>query len=277
MLGKLLKYEFKSTRRLFLPLFGAVLAMAVATWLLGYLPAQNNPLLRMPQALAMMLYVLLIVATLAVAFVVTIMRFYRNLLGDEGYLMMTLPVSVDAHIFGKLIAGVVWMLCAALISLVSLFFLVMISTPGGLAELFTKILPEFFAHYGYGAAWFLLEILLALVIVVAGSFMQFYAAMAIGPNLIQNRLLGSFLAYLIIYVALQVLNSVLMFGAVALITGAMGETGIHSWLAALPNDPGAMMRYVAAMIGGASGLVLLESAGLYFLTRHMLGKRLNLA
>lgn len=44
---------------------------------------------------------------LVVTAVILIQRFYKNLLGSEGYLMFTLPVTVSQHLFSKTIIAVV--------------------------------------------------------------------------------------------------------------------------------------------------------------------------
>lgn len=60
-------------------------------------------------AIFVVLFFLSVMALAAVTVVVIVYRFYKNLLGSEGYLMHTLPVTVHQLIWSKLIAAVVWM------------------------------------------------------------------------------------------------------------------------------------------------------------------------
>ena len=57
-----------------------------------------------------------IVAVGIAAFVLMINRFYKNLLQDEGYVMMTLPVCVHQQIWSKLIVSTVWFAATVVVS-----------------------------------------------------------------------------------------------------------------------------------------------------------------
>lgn len=92
MLGKLTKYEFKATCRFFLPLYGALLLLAAMSRLSQWIMTYNEiGLLHYFSNIFTLVYVLVAVAIFALTLIVMIQRFYKNLLGDEGYLMFTLP------------------------------------------------------------------------------------------------------------------------------------------------------------------------------------------
>lgn len=93
MLGKLLKYELKATSRTFLPIYGALILVALGNRL--FRMGNINLGFGLTTAILVGLFVALGVLTL----MVTIQRFNRNLLGDEGYLMFTLPVGPNQLIF----------------------------------------------------------------------------------------------------------------------------------------------------------------------------------
>ena len=85
MLTKLLKYEFLSTGRIFLPLY--LTLVGVSAILKLFITIERSiDLMIVPQVLFTLLYVVLIVAVFALVYILACMRFYRNLLGDEGYL-----------------------------------------------------------------------------------------------------------------------------------------------------------------------------------------------
>lgn len=48
----------------------------------------------------------LFMAAFVLTLIIQIQRFSKNLLGDEGYLMFTLPASVSQHITAKLVVAV---------------------------------------------------------------------------------------------------------------------------------------------------------------------------
>ena len=51
---------------------------------------------------------LLIVGLSVLSVVVVVVRFYQNLISDEGYLSFTLPVTAAQHIAAKLAAGILF-------------------------------------------------------------------------------------------------------------------------------------------------------------------------
>ena len=102
---KLLKYEWKACARICLPLYGAMLLMSV-----GQRSDDNRACTGFyewyPDSDSRMLYFAMLVAVFVGDRGILIQRFYKNLLGDEGYLMFTLPVTVAQHIWSKVIVAV---------------------------------------------------------------------------------------------------------------------------------------------------------------------------
>ena len=123
MLGKLIKYEFKATSKFILMIFGLLLALST---MMSVSLAFNlddiiagisqefqvgGLILGVVAFLIIMLFVVLNVAAICGMFFYAISRFKRNLLGDEGYLMHTLPVKTRDNILSKSIV----MPCSSLI------------------------------------------------------------------------------------------------------------------------------------------------------------------
>ena len=119
MLKKLLKYEFKATGRVYGGLYLAILAVAVLMGVSFQIPALLVH--TAPIAVLMLVYLALGVAIAVMTVLSIIQRFTRNLLGREGYLMHTLPVSNAQLILAKLIPSIVWVLCSIVVVLCPLF------------------------------------------------------------------------------------------------------------------------------------------------------------
>ena len=120
MLKQLLKYEFKATKSLY---FGLYLALALLSVVLGVSFRQEHALAHSTsfqnlEVILMVLYLSVILAIAVLCFVNTIRRFYQNLLGREGYLMHTLPVTETQLILSKLLTSMVWVLCSGLVGIV---------------------------------------------------------------------------------------------------------------------------------------------------------------
>ena len=116
MLTKLLKYEFKATARVMVPLCILSIALASVTQITlctfldetGSSPYSVTLILLIATAAAMG-------AVLAATVVLIVQRFRSNLLGDEGHVMFTLPVSIHQHILAKFLVGVFWMLASVFV------------------------------------------------------------------------------------------------------------------------------------------------------------------
>lgn len=101
-----MKYELRSTARYFLPIYAAIIVFSMLIGIRGindnYMYALNMIL---PMALGLS-FMGLGVLTL----IMVVKRFDSNLLGDEGYLMFTLPVKSSSIIFSKLLTSLIWVL-----------------------------------------------------------------------------------------------------------------------------------------------------------------------
>ena len=100
MLRKLIKYEFRATARVMLPLYLVTIVLALLTrgtslWLeLATADmTMGESILGFLAGLVAVAFVLALLATFIVAVVLAVFRFRKNLLTDEGYVMFTLPVS----------------------------------------------------------------------------------------------------------------------------------------------------------------------------------------
>jgi len=234
----------------------------------------NVPALLLPQAvrgIIMTLYSIAIGVIAILTFVIIILRFYRNLLGDEGYLMMTLPVTREQHILAKLFAAVIWSVCTTV--LIFLSFIMILGSAGLLDQLAIGI-QEILAEGAPLGRWVIQFILLMIIGCVSGVLML-YAAMGIGPNLLKNRVGGSILAYIIIYIASQFVMIGIIFGTVTTILGNPMVAGANI-SAAGPAVSGAVITAVdtlviSVMIGSAAIAV-----ACWFITRYMLKRKLNL-
>lgn len=123
MLGKLMKYELKATARTFLPLYFILLGVACIHRFLG---RENGVFYNLNKIgnFTTVILIALFIAIGVLTLVVTIQRFSKNLLGDEGYLMFTLPTSSRKLILSKIIIGMIWTIASTVISILTFIILV---------------------------------------------------------------------------------------------------------------------------------------------------------
>lgn len=202
MLGKLLKYEFKSTARALIPLY--IIAVLFSLLSRGFNELSKNlDVLQTPTVLLYMLCVILIIAVVVITLVMILQRFYKNLLGDEGYLMFTLPVESHTHIITKLITAFVWTVASVIIALATVFIL---AYNPDLWETITSALSEI-----PEAIWTLIrQFGLIMIFQSIASIMMIYAAISIGQLVTGHKVIGSLVSYFGLYIVNQIIMTVVM-------------------------------------------------------------------
>ena len=138
MLGKLMKYDLRSGIRTFsliwigLALLGAINGLTIRFVLAG--DTQSGLVSFVFGVLPMILLVALYVAMGIFVLVFIIDRFYKGLLGNEGYLMFTLPVTSTAHIASKALTSMIFSVASAIVALLSGVLLMAVLTPLNLSD-----------------------------------------------------------------------------------------------------------------------------------------------
>lgn len=120
MLKKLLKHEFRATARTYGGLYLALLAVSVlfGASIRGW-NGTNSDAYSTAVGLLSLAYTAVLIGTAVVTVMTIVRRFYSNLLGREGYLMHTLPVTEAQLVGAKLISSTVWSLCSILAACLS--------------------------------------------------------------------------------------------------------------------------------------------------------------
>jgi len=284
MFAKLLKWEWRAASRLLAPLFGAAMLLTAASCaalaLTGIVPGTlargtAGNVGGFLVGLLMALTALGLFALIIVTVVQGVLRFYRNLLGDEGYLMFTLPATPAQLIGAKLLTAGVWTLLAGLFALLAAALMAVCAGASSLrAGEMARLLAQSGVSGGQMAATCVLMVLL-MIAGCAGSYLLLYLAMAIGAQWPANRLAASIGAWAAMSFCLQVLGLVLAAGV-----GAAGVSG--GWLGDFVRAAGSgAALQLFPLLNVFFGVLLVLAAalctGMFFLVRWLLGRRLNLA
>jgi hypothetical protein len=265
MLGKLLKYEIRATSRTFLPLYGLIMLLALINKI--FLPL-NKDYFRIPQAISMSVYVILIIALFVMTLVVTIQRFYRNLLGDEGYLSFTLPVKSHSHIDAKIVTTLMWLVLSLIVSLLSIFVMVVNTDVLSQIGSFFSQVSEVFRQNGAPSYFVLLEGIVLLILSAVEKIIEIYAAITIGNLTGKHKLLAGFGSYIGFGVIEQILASILV--------GASGERisnyfhSLHYSVNSIPLGPIALAILAIILFCAVFGIAY------YILINWLLSRKLNL-
>jgi len=270
MLGKLIKHEYKATYKTFLLLYGGLLLLTLLNKV-NLVIDIDNPILDTVQTFLMFLYMIIILATFIVTIVVIIMRFYKSLLGDEGYLSFTLPVSAGSHLISKLVVAATWLVASVVSIIISLFVLLWDAET---IEFINKGWNEFknFLEYD-GAVLFIFILIIYLIIAVFTSPITYYVSMAIGQLFTRHKLIGSVVGYFIYSMVSQILSMILL---VATTLGkwdllSNGNVDLNTALGA--NE---YISYMNNLLIGQGIIMIILGIGGFFVTKILLEKKLNL-
>ena len=92
MFGRLVKYDFRSMFKQFGFIWPAALLLALVNHFTLFGLNSTSTVGETAAGMAMLVYVAILMAMFIITMIFVIQRFFKGLLGDEGYLMHTLPV-----------------------------------------------------------------------------------------------------------------------------------------------------------------------------------------
>ncbi len=272
MLGKLLKYEFKSTSRLLGIIYLAILVMSVV---IGFscrsliqqvfetpemytaIPSTGRIVSTIIMA---SIYVILVIALVIITYYFIIERFYKSMLKGEGYLMHTLPVDTWQLVACKTISGFVWSILASVVVILSM--LIIIAGGGVWNTFFTQVITELFRVWHYFNVSVGL-IVTASVLSTIRLILTFYVSMAIGGSAKKHKLLYSVVTFIIILVIMRIIAAI---GNVDMFTQLMNSSflgGAEAWK-------------LNVYFGKEIVWDAIYSAVFFFLSTFFLKRRLNL-
>ena len=181
MLRKLMKYEFKATGRIFLPLFAALMIISAVNRLLMSIG------LKTPGSIGTAVSVVLIIGIIVLTLVLTIQRFRQNLLSSEGYLMMTLPTGVDGHILSKMIVAAVWVLVSLVVVTISILIMALTDINIETIRAAVKAVASEFNLSSVNFTLFAVEFAITAVIGLFSGILMIYACMSLSMLVSRRR------------------------------------------------------------------------------------------
>ena len=268
MLSKLLKYEIKATARLFLPLYLTIIVFSVINLIFLNVPTPGERTLFLYSAgmtISMIVYGILMVGLVVMTLFVLIQRFYKSLLGDEGYLMFTLPVKSWSHILSKLMIAILWTITSGFVASSSILIISankinITELLQGLSAAYAQITQEFGAY----SALIALEVIILGLLSIAVTVLTIYAAIALGQLFSKHKQLASFG----MYIALQVISQIIM----------SVSSAVFFNLAIFKPESTLISNLTLVSVGLLLSILYLGAftAGYFYLTNFILKKKLNL-
>lgn len=257
MFTKLTKYEWIAISRLMVPLYLIFCILTLTTRFIFSLNIMDGRMIFLPY-LFFVLFMIGLIVMMTATFILTIFQFYKNLMTGEGYLMFTLPVNVHQLILSKLLVSTLCFLGCGILCIAALFIVLPSATVID-PELKNFTLSYFIDMLTSLGAMRILLLCITILFLILLNILSFYASISIGQMICQNKIIGSFLAYLGIYTLYQCVGGLIIFI-------------VYLFDVNFNNPDTAMSVFIS--FGLITGMI--GSAFLYRLTSGILKKRLNL-
>lgn len=218
MLSKLIKHEFRATSRIMWPVFLGMLALT-ALMRFSQLLLNGGHIPWLLQLIGVLLVIGFVMGLFALAFaplVLSACRWRDHVLKDEGYLTLTLPVSLHQLLISKLIVSAVWYAAAFIVGLLSLLIAASgWSTLQYVPDFFNDVFTAFFgmeASLRSHALLIVFELFCNFVFAVSAAELVVYAAYSIGYSFNKHKTLWTTILVLVFFEVAQ-FTAIAMIGA----------------------------------------------------------------
>ncbi len=269
MLRKLLKYDLKANYLCLLVCYAVYMALTIAFSL------NMRGLIRqemfgaadsagmVPESVWMFTTISLtvlwggaMIGLMILTFVLIIRRFYTNMVSDQGYLSLTLPVSTRQHMLSKLISGLLFELLttAVLVAgfIVTGWIIDILPILSRFGDLFVYMWDEITDYYG-------IVYYLDVAVNAVRGLLMIYFSICVGQLFNKHKVWGAIGTYLGLVIVLE-----LFMGILALIIGF---------------SPSGSLVWLASLTGGSWGNLIfkvVQSGVYFFLGAWILEKKANL-
>jgi len=257
MLGKLLKHEWIATARKYGLFYLVLAAMTVFAAVLHAVPVELT-IFRIVETIFLGLYVITLIAVMVCSFGMAVIRFYQNMVSDEGYLTFTLPVKVEALMATKVLVGLFWQVITVFLLLGSVFCVYVLGHVE-VSTFFGKLADSF-----NGSGITLVMVAVLLLVSVMYQLMLCYFSVSVGQSFQGNKIVGAVVTYVAVDFGIKTIMMVVFFAVVAVV----GIPGLEKAVGL-----GQGMTVVMTCITG--WILLLVIAG-YLGSCYFLKKKLNL-
>ena len=272
MVKKLFKHEFISYARIMGIVYLILFTVAAAGRIIQFFESDSTAY-SIVFTITCITYVISAFAAMVFAFVLGIVRFYKNLFTAEGYLTLTLPVTPTQHILVKAVTAVSMQLISYL--MIGLSFCI-ITAGDMLSEIWKAgiyLLQKLYEYTGIQGFVIGGEFAILFIMGLFSGMMLYYTFISIGQLARKNRILAAVGAYFAFYILSQIVSTVLMVMlSILSATGAFDAFG--TWLVnALEQYP---YRVIHCTLWISILLVAIGILVEFLITRRIITKKLNL-
>ncbi|MCM1251531.1 MAG: hypothetical protein NC321_01820 [Clostridium sp.] len=264
MLGKLMKYEWKATWKLLLPMNAFIVLMSILVFMTVRMSFfDSNSVFVMITGFIIVFTYIISMFVIAIGTVIyLIYRFYTSVYGDEGYLLHTLPVDKHHIIIAKTLISAAWLIINSIVIFCSIFFTFTFAQAEfmeimmDVGESYVELMNDADSITGFGIVMTYVASLLS----VFARILKIMACVSLGQMASNHKVLASFGFYYGIYFVQRIFG-MLSLAILGLIYRAIGDSPIGLF----------SISWETQLISG-----LIYCALFYFLTWYMMDRKLNL-
>ncbi len=215
--GKVFKYEMISGARIILPVYALLLVLSLVIGIFvmsSDFDFDGDGALGFFKTAIVILTIILFIVMIVIILSIIERRYKKSILGDEGYLNLTLPVTVGEHLWGRYLADFVWALSYALVMVIAVLFMGIRSwdeIPQGVSE-FLAASARFKLQYGVGYGYVFwcsfVNCLIFFMLVCVFIYMTDTIIQLIG----KHRTLMSILVFVVVFLLFQNLAELIFKG-----------------------------------------------------------------
>ncbi len=274
MLKKLIKHEFNATYRTFIPIYLALAFLTgIARVAMHFIDEYSPVFLQIASGFGIIVVILGFMFVVLSPFIFLTMRFYRTTATREAYLTFTIPADTKLILLAKLIVSYIWSAVTFVLWLFAMLFFLNGATEKNV-NLISEMLEDLFSQDNISSTLLYFAV---LATTLACSILSIFAAISLGQLVRDHRIIASFAFYAAIYTVQQIVSVLTMLPYMIQtftsteeeviygeMTGSTSEFGFH-----LPDSD--VPVFVISIL-----LSLAFSVALYFLSNHMMKKKLNL-
>lgn len=208
MLAKLMKYEWKSTWKLLLPMNLLIIVMtllACITVRIDVFDTDNDAVV-----FSAMMIIITYAASMFVVMIGTaiflIYRFYTSTYGDQGYLLHTLPVDKHHIIIAKAAVSSAWVMFSSFLMYVSVVFL--FNEKDDIFSDFYSSMEVIVEQVGANKVTFFTVImtLISIIVSIFARVLKVTACISLGQLSSNHKLFMAFAFYVAFYFVQQIVN-----------------------------------------------------------------------
>ncbi len=275
MLGKLIKYDLKSTSKVLILVHAFLLlsAFLMRIFMTGQIQLEDvEDSSNILMALTILLYSLIVMGASFATSIIIAVRFYKNLFSDEGYLTNTLPVSRGILLLAKTISGGIWTAVDMALLLLSIYI---VAFPPNVMELFQDNKEAVMEAMGFTGSYTLPSVpaivgFLLILSLLSGfsSVAMIYASVVLGQLFSSHRVIGAVACYF----AISTIFSMISY-AIMLVIGLSSQ-------ALVPSDGSSSMylgEYLGKTIQFSVVWSVITGIILYLITWKIFSRKINLS